>query len=215
MKRTALLVVGLLSALVLAEPPADSDRVHLVECLGDSLTAGFAVGAANSVAWPQQLRGRVPRNYVPVNFAKAGSLLATVKWEQWTRQAKADKASYVVLFAGINDLAADTTGAALWSQMEAFAAEVQATGSTVVICTMAPWKASGSWSAGRQTQTEAYNASIRSWANGTSRRLCELYNNMGAGDPAVLAAAYDGGDGIHFSIAGHAKVADLVDAVIP
>jgi lysophospholipase L1-like esterase len=80
-----------------------------------------------------------------------------------------------------------------------------------------PWKNSAGWTAGKQTETAAYNAAASAWASANGALYVDLFTPMGGGggDPDVLAVAYDSGDLIHPNATGAGIIASLVGAQSP
>lgn len=109
-----------------------------------------------------------------------------------------------VLQGGINDIVNDVTLETMQSRVNANIEAARTADMIPVVLCVAPWKAHASWSAGRQTVTDAYNAWLLAR---TDILTVNIYGPLE--DPSTtdtLLSAYDSGDGLHPSTAGHAVI---------
>lgn len=117
----------------------------------------------------------------------------------------------------VNDLAAGTAGATLATAAQVFLADARSRGIKVIITEVMPWKNSAGWTAGKQTETDAYDSAMQTWAgsNGAFWVATQPTMGGGGGDADVLAVAYNSGDLIHPNSAGALQLATLVFAQTP
>ena len=118
---------------------------------------------------------------------------------------------------GVNDMAAGTAGATAATAAQVFLADARARGMKVIVTGIMPWKNSAGWTAGKQTETVAYNSAMSTWAGANGAFYVPTIASMGGGggDPDVIAVAYDSGDLIHPNSAGALQFATLVSAQSP
>ena len=118
---------------------------------------------------------------------------------------------------GVNDMAAGTAGATAATAAQVFLADARSRGMKVIITGIMPWKNSPGWTAGKQTETVAYNSAMSTWAGSNGAFYVPTIASMGGGgaDPDVLLGAYDSGDLIHPNAAGALQLATLVFAQTP
>ena len=118
---------------------------------------------------------------------------------------------------GVNDMAAGTAGATAATAAQVFLADARARGMKVIVTGIMPWKNSAGWTAGKQTETVAYNSAMSTWAGANGAFYVPTIASMGGGggDPDVIAVAYDSGDLIHPNSAGALQLATLVFAQTP
>jgi lysophospholipase L1-like esterase len=182
-----------------------------VACLGDSLTE--VGGTGTTTPYPSALNvllgvGR----WNVVNHGLSGDTVAQMR-TRWTNSIRGAKAwRFLVFLGGVNDLRGAGTAAATFATASSIFDEARADGIIVVILTMTPWKAASSfaWTSGKQAQTEAYNALLLNYCTTypSQTRCRDTYDALNdAVDPALLASAYDSGDGIHVKQAGADAIA--------
>lgn len=181
--------------------------------LGDSIIAG--TGSTPSTP-PQQLKAVTDPGSV-FNLATGGYTTTQCA----TRYASAAVAGgghrTLIWSCGVNDMATGISGAAAWANAQAVVAAARAAGLRVIVTSIMPWKNSAGWTAGKQTETDAYNSAASAWAGANGAIFVDLYAAMGGGggDPAVLAVAYDSGDSIHPNATGAGVIASMVGAQNP
>jgi lysophospholipase L1-like esterase len=120
----------------------------------------------------------------------------------------------LVYLCGVNDLAADANGATTFAAAQVVLDQYRLAGRKVVPVLLTPWALAGAWTAGRQTQTDAFNAAMQAWCT-TNSITCVSTASLGTGSPAQLQAGYDSGDGLHLNAAGATALAALVQAANP
>lgn len=194
--------------------PRGNDRnLNKFATIGDSLTAGTCSGCPALTPWPSVLLATLSQSWELTNTAVAGSTVAQMDSVQWTPQVQGKRFSVVVIYGGINDLAAGTSASSIFATLTGMTDEVNAEGATAVLVTPMPWKNFSGWNSGRQTQTESLRALILAWCT-TPRKVCvDLYPLAGeSGDAQALKAAYDMGDGLHLNQTGQNFIAATVAA---
>jgi lysophospholipase L1-like esterase len=121
----------------------------------------------------------------------------------------------VAILSSINDPAGDVPTSTSTANINSIVDEALEEGLKVVLCTPTPFGNYAGWNASRQQLLDDFNAWIRAKAAGDPRiALVEAYDAMGDADPQDLLAAYDSGDGVHFSAAGDQAFADLVESAL-
>lgn len=128
-------------------------------------------------------------------------------------------AQTLIWSCAVNDLAAGTAGATLATAAQVFLADARSRGIKVIITEVTPWKNSAGWTAGKQTETDAYDSAMQTWAgsNGAFWVATQPTMGGGGGDADVIAVAYESAalDKIHLNAAGALQLATLVNAVSP
>jgi len=170
---------------------------------GDSLTAG----AGGVTSWPTKLvAADLPVGFTSANWAVTSKTTAAMVY-QWDENTP-DYPDVVFILGGVNDMDQSLTAAVAFANLENIYTLAHAAGSTVVALTTSPWGGYVSWSAGKQTQTEALNALVM--ASTIPDYTIDLYALMGDSDPKLLNPTYNFGDGLHYSEAGTAFIAATV-----
>lgn len=127
--------------------------------------------------------------------------------------------STLIWSCAVNDLAAGTAGATLATAAQVFLADARSRGIKVIITEVTPWKNSTGWTLAKQTETDAYDAAMQTWAgsNGATWVATQPTMGGGGGDPDVIAVAYESMyvDKIHINSAGALQFATLVSAASP
>lgn len=185
-------------------PFVAQDEVWLF--VGDSLTAGSG-GVSTWVAKFQA--NDVPANVGVVNVAASGQTAAQILGLWNTYKDDYPQITKVFVLGGINDIAVGTSGATAFASLEDIYQNAQSLGVQVIAMSTLPFGTAASWTAGRQTELEALNASVL--ASPDVDIAIDLYTVMQ--DPADLDAilpAYRLADGIHPSAAGTTAMADAV-----
>ena len=134
-------------------------------------------------------------------------------------QASYTTVQTLIWSCAVNDLAAGTAGATLATAAQVFLADARSRGIKVIITEVMPWKNSAGWTAGKQTETDAYDSAMQTWAgsNGATWVATQPTMGGGGGDPDVIAVAYESAalDKIHINSAGALQFATLVSAASP
>lgn len=117
---------------------------------------------------------------------------------------EAGDADYVVIEAGINDIAQGFTFNDIKTNLQAMYTKAKNAGVAVVAVTISPFKNNASWTLGRQTILENVNRWILDTAIDVDFRV-NSYAVLGGqgGDAAVLLSAYNSGDNLHLNTAGY------------
>ena len=181
--------------------------------LGDSIISG--TGSTPNTP-PQQLKAVTDPGSV-FNLATGGYTTAQCA-TRWTSAAVSGAGHRTLIWScGVNDMATGVSGATAWANAQAVVAAARAAGMKVIITSIMPWKNSAGWTAGKQTETVAYNAAASAWASANGALYVDLFTPMGGGggDPDILAVAYDSGDLIHPNATGAGVIASLVGAQSP
>lgn len=181
--------------------------------LGDSIIAG--TGSTPNTP-PMQLK-TVTDPGSAFNLA-TGGYTTTQCATRYTSAAVAGAGHRTLIWScGVNDMATGVSGATAWANAQAVVTAARAAGLKVIITSIMPWKNSAGWTAGKQTETVAYNAAASAWAGANGALYVDLFTPMGGGggDPDVLAVAYDSGDLIHPNAVGAGVIASLVGAQNP
>jgi len=110
----------------------------------------------------------------------------------------------VVCAGGVNDITGGVAGATLAATVLAFADARLAEGKQVVLNTIGPFKTNALWTAGRQVETDVYNALIlaapATRTNVVAVDLFTLWESPPGSD--TLNPIYDSGDGKHENLLG-------------
>lgn len=134
-------------------------------------------------------------------------------------QASYTTVQTLIWSCAVNDLAAGTAGATLATAAQVFLADARSRGIKVIITEVTPWKNSTGWTLAKQTETDAYDAAMQTWAgsNGATWVATQPTMGGGGGDPDVIAVAYESMyvDKIHINSAGALQFATLVSAASP
>jgi lysophospholipase L1-like esterase len=175
---------------------------------GDSITFGAAAAPSRP---PTVLRNALPGRTV-YNLGIGGSITSACVTR--AQGAFASGTKTLVYLCGVNDLAADANGATTFAAAQVVLDQYRLAGRKVVPVLLTPWALAGAWTAGRQTQTDAFNAAMQAWCT-TNSITCVSTASLGTGSPAQLQAGYDSGDGLHLNAAGATALAALVQAANP
>ena len=178
-----------------------------VYCAGDSLI--------KTAAFVDRLKADLGVGYAVYNRGVDGRTADGVRTNFAGDVTVYGNANYVIVWAGINDIAADLSAADIESDLQAVYTAAKATGATVITINVTPFKTSTSWSAGRQVVCDAVNTWI---ASAAATGVDYKYNAYSAlKDPGVadtLLAANDSGDHLHLSTVGYNLVADAIYAAV-
>jgi lysophospholipase L1-like esterase len=136
---------------------------------------------------------------------------------RWNAHFATQGYSTLIFLGGVNDLRAGATAAATYATAVQILAAARARGMTVVVVSVTPWGNWFEWTAGKQTETLAYNALLSAWATTNGQTYVDAYTALsaGGGTPEDLAAIYDSGDGLHPNAAGSVLLANTVGGGIP
>ena len=174
------------------------------DSIGDPVFLGYD-------AYPERLTGI---NLLD-NISDSGDKL-TVEIEPFYSDNIAVRGDYsiAIIQGGVND-SVSATLADTKTALTNCVASANALGKDVFVLSIAPWKNSASWTAGRQTFTDDYNTWLAAQASVQGFTFVDVYTPLE--DPAnadELLPAYDSGDAIHPSAAGATAMAVEVQTAI-
>ncbi|MFN7131185.1 MAG: SGNH/GDSL hydrolase family protein, partial [Myxococcales bacterium] len=178
-----------------------------VAAIGDSITAG-----SGTTAYPYRLGVRLGANYQIANEGNPGYTASQVLgiWRSNVRGRGYDR---IVVLAGVNDVREGATAAATFASLQTIYEEALADGLKVVAVTVLPWKGYGD-TPEELAETDALNASIRSYAGGANYTVVDGYADFDDGT-GTMKSAYDSGDHLHPNAAGFDRLAELVKEALP
>lgn len=178
--------------------------------VGDSITAGFSSSGSGP---PVRLGAALPAYVADFGVPGASAADCLTNYRAWVA---GHGYTSLVLLCGVNSLAAGQTAATVMATLTTIMDEARAAGLRVTPMGITPWKNSGSWTAGRQTETTALNALLSAYAtaNGLTYVSPATLGGQG-GDPDVLLTIYDSGDFIHPNSAGNIAIGALLQAASP
>ncbi|WP_202870533.1 SGNH/GDSL hydrolase family protein [Kribbella sp. VKM Ac-2571] len=197
--------------------------VATVATLGDSITSSVGTTIDTNRRWPDILAGRYARlpeparlaisnegisgNRVLGGVAKAGSAgasaLARLDKDVLTKPG----VRTVLVLEGINDIYAGATTEQLLAGYRQLIARVHASGRCIVGGTLTPMGSSFVYTPEKEAIRQAVNTFIRT--SGEFDGVADFdAATRDPADPSRLAAAYDGGDGLHPNDAGNQAMGD-------
>lgn len=202
------------------------EQVGTVATLGDSITSSVGTTIDTNRRWPDVLADRYaklpePRrlaisnegisgNRVLGGVAKAGSAgasaLARLDKDVLTKPG----VRTVLVLEGINDIYAGATTEELIAGYRQLIARVHAAGRCIVGGTLTPMGSSFVYTPEKEAVRQAVNTFIRSSHEFDGVADFDAATRDPA-DPARLAAAYDGGDGLHPNDAGNKAMGEAPD----
>lgn len=175
--------------------------------LGDSLT----MGATGIYPWPARITAMRRPSLAVANQGTSGDTAAQAL-VRWTNQIKNKGFVGLVLFIGINDIRSGTSAATTFSSISATVADALSVGMPVIVLTLAPFGTNVAWTAPRQVQWAALNASIRGLAGVTILDAAVFMADPN--NAQNLNPAFDFGDGLHFNDTGFVEMANQVNGAI-
>ncbi|HEY3559867.1 MAG TPA: SGNH/GDSL hydrolase family protein [Kribbella sp.] len=202
------------------------EQVETVATLGDSITSSVGTTIDTNRRWPDILADRYaqlpePRrlaisnegisgNRVLGGIAKAGSAgasaLARLDKDVLTKPG----VRTVLVLEGINDIYAGATTEQLIAGYRQLIERVHASGRCIVGGTLTPMGSSFVYTPEKEAIRQAVNTFIRS--SGEFDGVADFdAATRDPADPSRLAAAYDGGDGLHPNDAGNAAMGQAPD----
>jgi len=198
---------------------AAPNLTHVV-WLGDSITFGNVSAPTRPPYELQKLIATLPplsRSVLNGGFGGDDVAAMKVRWDSYmSRQGWGT----LVFLGGINDLRIGISAADTYATAVQILDDARAKGMRVVVVGILPWaNYSVNWTAGKQAQTDAYNALLASWATANGQ---SYVSTDSLGEPVVdggtgmaLKAIYDSGDGLHPNAAGSVALATLVAGAAP
>src|ERR1017187_5022009 len=176
--------------------------LHQIYAVGDSLTAdGTYVAALQALLganWHINNRG----------ISGQGTAIAAMLFPQAVL-ANTD-GEYLILWLGINDVAADATAAATEANLQAMITAAHNAGMKVVSVNVTPFKGNGFWSAPRQTVLDAINAWLATTATNVDYRVNAWSLLVDPATANTLLPTYDDGSHLHLSTAGYTAIANAI-----
>lgn len=176
---------------------------NLVALLGDSITIG--VGAASGRPWHDYVTNRSASEWR--SYAYDGAFLHTVVPITAANLVTAGSGyteKVAVLYIGTNDInSGSRTGAQLFSDMDAYRTTLQASGWTVVGCTLPNLP-------NNDTEAQAFNTALL--ASGDFDAVADLRADAALDD--YTDTTYFTDDGVHPKDAGHAAIGAVVQATL-
>lgn len=197
-----------------------------VVTLGDSITDGLLVGAAHppDVRWPDVLARRLLARGASLSVVNAGISGNFVTRDSFPRPCglsaehrfASDVAGQagvktVIVFEGINDIHKGVHAPALEAADMRIIAAAHAAGLRILLATLTPSGIAGD--GGLQAPATRQRLALNAWIR--SQRLADGVIEFGAAvtnpaAPAELDPKYDGGDHLHMSPAGYARLGAAV-----
>ncbi len=186
-----------------------------VACLGDSLTA-LSPGFVDTLR--TSLGGTDACGVAVVNHGVGSETISQLR-ARWDANIEPGGYRALVLLGGINDIKVASAGGAnaIWPDFTAIYDEAFAAGMKVVASTVTPFGNHAQWSATRQTELLGLNGLIANYVSQHpgEMALVDGYALMGTpGTPEDLLAAYDSGDGLHWTTAGHNAFAAAAEVAV-
>lgn len=177
----------------------------VVAWCGDSITEGAGASAVGK-RWPNQvhklLGARVSQGWINAGVGgdTSAGLLARIDDILGTGP------ELLVVMIGTNDAGHDIPLAAYQDNIEAIREAAAVVGVPLVLCTVPP----------RSTAplVPTYNLWLRQWCHHNGIPCVDTYRPLVDPATGLLAAAYDSGDGVHPSDAGHLAIATAVAGVL-
>lgn len=174
-----------------------------ISALGDSLTQ--EPNGASLKSWSRHWATLATSRGHVVNAGRNGDQYANI-----AARLQDEVIEYVpqvcVLGYGTNDIVAGADAATILANDATLCASLAAEGIAVILCTIPPFGNAAQYTAPREAVRATVNAA-RALVPANVWRVVDLSTLLtDGGTPPALAAAYDGGDGLHFSQAGYDAV---------
>lgn len=180
---------------------------HRVYLMGDSLTGvsgtyGTQLAASLGASWQLVYKGTSGNTTTQMLARFTADVITPGDGE------------YVVVWGGVNDIAASATSAAIKANLQAMYTAAHVAGLKVIAVTIAPF--SGNWvgsdGAGVRAIQDEVNAWIASGAHHVDYVVDAYATLVDPATPYTLLPAYDSGDFLHLSVAGYAAEGSAVYA---
>lgn len=166
--------------------------------LGDSITLGSGLGAP----YPVVVKSLITGAWLLNNYGVGGYTTSQVLG-LWTSTVRPLAPPRVMLMAGVNDVRTGVTAAVAWANLKTIVDQAVADGATVSLGTVTPFYGRAEWTAGREVERLALNASILAYCTTSSIRCFDAATAVAdPADPKRILPAYDQGDAIHPNQAG-------------
>lgn len=187
--------------------------------LGDSLTDGRGSTTNGNNRWPDLLAKRLQANastaaVAVMNQGIGGNALIAgglgpVGLDRFARDVLGQSGvRWVIVFAGINDIAEGASAAAITAAYDQLIAQAHARNLVVYGATMTPFAGHSYYTVTNESTRQTVNAAIRSGKFDGVIDFDAAVRNTAS--PPALQPAYDEGDGLHMTPAGYQKLADTV-----
>jgi lysophospholipase L1-like esterase len=189
--------------VTIVDGPSIDSRFSSFHACGDSL-------ANDSGDWP----GDVSASALRTTYAVGGARLVSAIETQVDTAIAAGRVNTIILNGGINDIIAGTSAADIQAAAERIVTAIRSAGLDAVILGVTPWKNHASWTAGKQTVTDTYNAWLADSARTLGFTYVDVYTPLEDATADELEGTYDNGDGLHPNTAGFEAMGAAVDAVL-
>lgn len=183
-----------------------------VVALGDSITRG---DTSAPTRYPYELGGLISRTVV--NAGVSANTAAQCR-SRYTASISGKGYATVIILCSVNSINNGLTDAQTWSDLSAIASDARGQGMKVVWVKTTPWKSFSGWTSGKQAYTNALWATMQAdCAASPSTTTCVNTASLGGqgGDPDVMLATLDYGDGLHFNAAGSTALASVIATGVP
>ena len=204
------------------------DPVGVLVAVGDSITDGVGSGIGLDQRWTDALARRLADQAAPPTAAmvvlnagiarnrlldsdpvRAGDS-PLIRFDRDVTAAAG--AGDVVLNIGINDIAVGRSAAEVVRGLRGYVAIAEAADKRVFLTTITPSVAGAHGTRGAVGTRVAVNAWVRAQGPTVADGVIDFAAAVAdPADPNRLAPAFDSGDGLHLSAAGHQAMADAVD----
>jgi hypothetical protein len=183
-------------------------------CIGDSLTQNNpSTLTGTKHTWVSRIDIELFPTRAAANLGKNSDVLSQMR-SRYDSRIVGYGYYGIVLWGGVNDILADATGAATFAAFKSFVDDALSRGMKVIAIITPPAGSYSGWSAGRQTQLEAFRTlMLATFVDGYHADfvgLLDYYDLAGDdADPTVLADEYEMAipDGLH---TGEAMQDDII-----
>ncbi len=185
----------------------------VIACLGDSLTFGAQTPAIKH-PWPERLAVNplMFPNYTTANHGKNSDILSGIT-TRFERSVLGQGYTAMHYLGPINDIQLETAAGVIWEAVEAIVDAALDDGMIVFLGITTPAGNFAAWNGTRQGILEDVRDFMLAKADVT---VVDWYTLMGdPDDPTKMLAEYDIGDGLHYSAAGCAFIAQHLAGIIP
>jgi lysophospholipase L1-like esterase len=235
MRRLACLVLALIVALALPtgswSAPTESPQIRLrfvrveltqvpgqIVCDGDSMTAGF--GLQPSEFYPTVLANSIDAAWDVANTAVTGrniqQMIDAAPASVDVLYGGSGQTNIVVILGGSNDVATGTSSSTILSRLATYVSDRRAVGwssgtSRIAFGTIPP---NGGLSGAQETVRQTVNTALRANAGGIYGDILVDFAADSRLDDALDTTYYFEGDRLHWTAAGAAVAAELVEAAV-
>ncbi|HYA33541.1 MAG TPA: GDSL-type esterase/lipase family protein [Candidatus Bathyarchaeia archaeon] len=183
--------------------PSHQLNAHLIVCVGDSITEGFA----DPNNWPYHLKTRLGGDWVVVDQGVGGAKTADMAGR--LDQALALNPHFVIILGGTNDLAnGEVLLATTQENIREMCTRVEAYGAVPVLCTVTPTNF-------HLAERDVLNAWIAEYASLKGYPIIDFHAAIDDPQhPGYANTALVRSDGVHPTSAGYVAMANAVDLSI-